>query len=97
MDDISWTLYLERWWLLGTYVILVFINKGHLMAFASVTKHAAVYYDQPGDRIDLILVVSYVIGIPFCLVCPYTVAVKGLKFSILLGGILTCIGRIIVY
>jgi hypothetical protein len=42
----SFRVYPERWWLLLTVVLLNLANYSHWVAFASVAKNAAKYYDQ---------------------------------------------------
>jgi hypothetical protein len=69
------------------------VNRGHCIAFASVTNKSAKYYDQPGDRIDLIVIVSYAVGVPCFIICAYVVEAWGLKLSLKFGAILTGIGR----
>ena len=95
MEDISTPMvYRDRWWMLSTVLLLNFANLSHWVAFASVTKNAAKYYDQTGDRIDLITIVSYALGIPCCILSAYAVETWGLKLSLKFGGIMTGIGTI---
>ena len=86
--------YTDRWWMLSTVLLLNFANYSHWVAFASVTKNSAKYYDQTGDRIDLITIVSYALGIPCCILSAYAVETWGLKISLKFGGIMTGIGKI---
>ena len=87
------TLYFDRWWILVTVLLLDVVNRGHCTAFAAVTKKAAKYYDQTGDKIDLIVVLSYAFSIPAYIFGAYVVETRGLKFSLRFGGLLTGIGR----
>ena len=87
-------LYPQRWWVLCAVAILQFANYGHWVAFGSVTKSIAKYYDQPGDDIDLIILVSYVVSIPLCLIAAFVVETFGLRFCINLGGALTGLGNL---
>ena len=58
----------------------------------------AQYYNQPGERMDLIPTVSYGLGVPFCMIATYVVERFGLKVGLHIGGILTGIGELyIVY
>ena len=75
-----------------TILIVDIVNRGHCIAFASVTNKSAKYYDQPGDKIDLIVIVSYAVGVPCFIVCAYVVEASGLKLSLRFGSILTGIG-----
>ena len=85
--------YTDRWWMLSTVLLLNFANYSHWVAFASVTKNSAKYYDQTGDRIDLITIVSYALGIPCCILSAYAVETWGLKISLKFGGIMTGLGK----
>jgi hypothetical protein len=79
--------------MLITILIVDVVNRGHCIAFASVTSQTAKYYDQPGDKIDLIVIISYAVGVPCYLVCAYVVEAWGLKISLRCGAILTAAGR----
>ena len=85
-------LYSDRWWMLVTVLLLNFANYSHWVAFAAVTKNSAKYYDQTGDKIDLITIVSYALGIPCCILAAYAVETFGLNISLKFGGIMTGIG-----
>ena len=84
--------YFDRWWVLSTVILLNITNYGHWIAFASVTKNVSKYYDQAGNRVDLITTVSFAMGIPFCIISTFAIETWGLKFGLKLGGILTGIG-----
>ena len=45
-QNIIFKVYPERWWLLLTVVLLNLANYSHWVAFPSVAKNAAKYYDQ---------------------------------------------------
>ena len=83
--------------MLATVLLLNFANYSHWVAFASVTKNSAKYYDQTGDKIDLITIVSYALGIPCCIISAYAVETFGLKSSLKFGGIMTGIGKLTFY
>lgn len=86
-------LYSRRWWYLLAVILLNFANYGHWVAFASVTKMSAKYYDQQGDKVDLITLLSYIVGIPFCVFATYAIETYGLKLGMRIGAILTLIGK----
>ena len=86
-------LYKERWWILSSVCLIQFANFGHWIAFGSVTKVTAVYYDQPGDRMDLVVLCSYVIYIPTLLIAAVWVNRFGIKKTLHLSGFLTAIGN----
>ena len=72
-----------------------FINRGHFSAFAAVTKKSAEYYDQPGDKIDVIVIVSYAIGFPGALLCACLGESMGVKFCLRFSAGLTVLGMVI--
>ena len=86
-------LYFDRWWLLICILILDLVNRGHCIAFVAVTNKAAEYYDQTGDTIDLIVIVSSAIVFPFYFICAYVVEAWGLKTCLRFGATLTAMGR----
>ena len=87
--------YPQRWWLLTTVIILNLANYSHWVAFPSVTKMVAKYYDQSGETMDLIPTLSYGLGIPCCLLATYVVDRFGLKVGLHIGGNLTGIGKLV--
>ncbi len=90
---IEYKSYPTRWWLLLTVVLLNLANYSHWVAFPSVTKITAVYYDQSGDTMDLIPTVSYGLGVPCCLIATYIVERFGLRTGLQIGGSLTGLGE----
>ena len=82
--------------MLITVFIINFANASHYIAFASVTKTAAKYYDQTGDRIDLIII-AHAFQFPWFILSAYVVETWGLKVSLRLAGLLTAIGKLHVY
>lgn len=95
--DGVYEVYPQRWWLLATVVLLNLANYSHWVAFPSVAKNAAKYYDQTGERMDLIPTVSYGLGIPCCLLATYVVERLGLKTGLHIGGSLTGIGGLMCF
>lgn len=83
----------QRWWLLVTVILLNLANYSHWVAFPSVTKMAAKYYDQAGETMDLIPTISYGLGVPCCLLATYVVENIGLKVGLHIGGLLTGLGK----
>ena len=45
-SNVVFKVYPERWWLLLTVVLLNLENYSHWVAFPSIAKNAAKYYDQ---------------------------------------------------
>ncbi len=68
-------------------------NYSHWVAFPSVTKVAARYYDQPGEAMDRIPTLSYGLGVPCCVLATYVVERFGLRAGLHVGGSLTGIGE----
>ncbi len=91
-EDTEYVSYPQRWWLLVTVLLLNLANYSHWVAFPSVTKVAARYYDQPGEAMDLIPTLSYGLGVPCCVLATYVVDRFGLRAGIHVGGGLTGIG-----
>ena len=54
---------------------------------------ASKYYNQSGDKMDLIPTLSYGLGVPCCLLATYVVERHGLKNGLQIGGFLTGIGK----
>ncbi len=90
---VQYQVYPQRWWILGTVVLLNLANYSHWVAFPSIAKNAAKHYDQPGEKMDLIPTVSYGLGVPCCLLATYVVERFGLRIGLHIGGVLTGIGK----
>eukprot|EP00090_Calanus_glacialis_P012651 TRINITY_DN21256_c0_g1_i4.p1 TRINITY_DN21256_c0_g1~~TRINITY_DN21256_c0_g1_i4.p1 ORF type:complete len:512 (-),score=133.86 TRINITY_DN21256_c0_g1_i4:86-1621(-) len=88
----KYQVYSSRWILLLAVTLLNLANYSHWVAFASVAKQAAGYYQVSGPEVDLIPMISYGLCIPFCLLAVYVVERKGLRFGLLVGACLTAIG-----
>jgi len=94
-QKIEYKVYDERWWILGTVVLLNFANYAHWIAFPAVAKKAAAYYDVTGEELDLIPTVSYAAGVPTCLIATYIIESRGLKTGVKIGAYLTGIGGLL--
>ena len=66
-DKLVFKVYPERWWLLATVVLLNLANYSHWVAFPSVAKNAAKYYDQVKHFSNLLLNLIFILN--FVLVC----------------------------
>ena len=86
-------LYPERWWVLASLSLIQFASFGHLVAFGTVTKVTAVYYDQPGDKMDLVVLGPYVINFPTLLILMVTFNKIGLRITLILSAFLTALGE----
>jgi len=92
---IEYKVYDERWWILGTVVLLNFANYAHWIAFPAVAKKAAAYYEVSGEELDLIPTISYAAGVPTCLIATYIIESRGLKTGVKIGAYLTGIGGLL--
>ena len=92
----SHQLYLGRWWILICVFLLRFAKSGHLFSFAAVSNKCATYYNQTGDRIDLILSVSYMVGAAFWILNAYTIDAWGIKRTLWCSGLMIFLGSIII-
>jgi len=88
----EYKLYPSRWILLISVTLLNLANYSHWVAFASVAKQGAEYYQVTGPEVDLIPMISYGLCVPFCLVAVYIVERQGLRFGLMLGSWLTAVG-----
>ena len=90
---VQYRVYPERWWILVAVFLLNISNYAHWVAFPSVNKTAAKYYDQAGDKMDWIPTLSYGLGVPCGILATYVVERFGFKHAIQIGGSLTGIGE----
>jgi len=91
----GYTVYKERWWIMGTVLLLNLANFAHWIAFPAIAKKAAAYYDVSGEELDLIPTVSYAAGVPTCLIATYLIESKGLKSGVRIGAYLTGFGGLL--
>ena len=85
-------LYPQRWWIVATVALINFINYGHWNSIAAITKTAALYYDQPGDKIDLLVIIPHAVTIPLCLVAGMLFNKFGLRFGLISSAVMTGLG-----
>ena len=84
--------YPERWWILIIVLLLNLANASHLVAFPSVARLAAKYYEQTDEMMELIPKISFGLGIPSYLLAIFVVERFGLRIGLHVGGYLTAIG-----
>lgn len=94
-EEGQYKVYPERWWMMGTVILLNLANYAHWIAFPAVAKKAAAYYNVTGEELDMIPTVSYAAGVPTCLVATYIVEQKGLKVGLKIGAYLTGFGGLL--
>ena len=90
--EVIYKTYPDRWLVLASVSIIQFANFGHWIAFGAVTKVTAVFYDQPGDRIDLIVLCSYAMFMPTLLVSSVMLFGMRLRKTLFLTAFLTSTG-----
>ena len=88
----EYRVYRSRWLLLVSVTLLNLANYSHWVAFASVAKVGAEYYEVTGPEVDLIPMISYGLCVPFCLLAVYLVERRGLRLGLVLGSWLTAVG-----
>jgi len=93
----QYRVYPERWVILVAVFLLNVANYAHWVAYPSVNKVAAEYYDQAGDVMDWIPTLSYGLGVPCGILATYVVERYGLKHGIQIGGSLTGIGGLMCF
>ena len=85
--------YPQRWWLLMSVILLNTANDAHWVAFPSVAKQTAKYYDKTGEVMDYIPTVSFAVGLPAIFIATFVIEKFGLKVCLKTGGILSGFGR----
>ena len=93
-EGIFYKSYPDRWWVLASVSMIQFANFGHWIAFGAVTKVTAVFYDQLGDRIDLIVLCSYAMFMPTLLVSSVMLFGRRLRKTLFLTAFLTSTGQV---
>ena len=88
----KYQVYPERWWILACVTLVYGGNYCHWIAYPSVGKVAAKYYNQTGEVIDMIPTLSTGTGIPLALIATYLVDSRGIKTGIHTAAVLTAIG-----
>ena len=91
-EDEEVVLHSGRWWVLASLSVIQFASYGHLIAFGTVTKVTAIYYDQPGDKMDLVILGPIVIRFPTLFLLMATFNRVGLWKTLNLSAFLTAIG-----
>ena len=87
-------LYSDRWWILISMVLLNFASRSHVIGLASVTNKLAKFYDQTGERINMIFTIATFVTAVCWVIFAYAIEAMGLKKSIRLGGLMIFLGRI---
>ena len=88
-------LYSQRWWIVSAVSTTLFAIQGQRTAYCSVTKSTAKFYDQTGDNMDFIILLSVLFSIPFCLVALYVIDRFGLRIAVNSSSCLAGFGKIL--
>ena len=97
--QVEYKVYFRRWIVLICVVLLTIANNALWISFASVNSKAAEYFGKTSTEIDLLSTVSFIVGIPFCLISTWVVDRLGLRIAVLIstgftfaGGTLRMLG-----
>ena len=77
---VDYKAYGQRWVVLVCVVLLTIANNALWISFATVNSKAAEYFDKTSSEIDLLSTISFVVGIPFCLLSTWIVDRLGLRW-----------------
>jgi len=88
----GYTLYQRRWLVLLTVGALNLGNNALWISYSSIADTTAQYFKVSVDEVDLLGTISFIVGIPVCLVATYSVNALGLKTGVYAGSVLTLLG-----
>ncbi len=71
--------YPSRWGVLVAVALLTVANNTLWISYAAINTIAADYYHKDPGQIDMLTTVSFVIGIPLCLLSTWIVNKLGLR------------------
>ena len=75
----AYRVYPSRWGVLATVFMFGVSNNLIWITFSAVSTKAADYYGVQVDSIDLLSSISFLVGMPFCIICTYMVSKWGLR------------------
>uniref|UniRef100_H2Y906 Major facilitator superfamily (MFS) profile domain-containing protein n=1 Tax=Ciona savignyi TaxID=51511 RepID=H2Y906_CIOSA len=87
--------YKRRWYLLATLCVLNISNAMIWLTFGPVAYKASTFYNTSLDTINWLSVVFMITGIPCGICATWMIDTLGLRFSIILGAWLNCIGCVL--
>ncbi|XP_023348071.1 major facilitator superfamily domain-containing protein 7-b [Eurytemora carolleeae] len=88
----EYILYKRRWFILGSLAMLNLSNNALWISYSAVADVTAEYFKITADEVDLLGTISFMVGIPMCLVAAYITNTFGLKTGIYAGSVLTLLG-----
>ena len=91
-DKVVYKSYRKRWFVLLAVLTLNIANYSHWISYASVLSKAAEFYQVSHKDIQLILIISYSLGIPCACVATFILTKHGLRVGLLVGASLTLLG-----
>ena len=89
MEHDTYVTYKSRWWVLGTVALLTVSNNALWISFAAVTTATAEYFDVTTSKATWLTTISFLVGMPACLVSTYLIDRGGLKLSVWITSMLT--------
>ena len=90
-----YTTYPVRWMVLVTATLLSLASNALWISYSAVAEVATEYFDKTVNEIDLLASISFIVGIPMCLVSTYVVDAVGFRAGLLLSSLLTFFGGLI--
>lgn len=78
-----------------TATLLSLASNSLWISYSAVAEVSTEYFDKTVNEIDLLATISFIVGIPMCLVSTYVVDVVGFRAGILLSSLLTFFGGLI--
>ena len=78
--EYAYKVYGQRWVVLICVALLTIANNALWISFATVNSKAAKYFNKTSAEIDLLSTISFIVGIPFCLLSTWIVDRLGLRY-----------------
>ena len=78
-----------------TATLLSLSSNALWISYSAVADVSTEYFDKTVNEIDLLASISFIVGIPMCLVSSYVVDAVGLRAGMILSSVLTFFGGLI--
>merc|ERR1711892_446325 len=91
----EYRVYPVRGMVLFTATLLSLSSNALWISYSAVADVSTQYFDKTVNEIDLLATISFIVGIPMCLVSTYVVDVVGFRAGILLSSFLTFFGGLV--
>ena len=82
LEKAEYRSYKARWLVLIVVVLLTVANNILWISYAAVSSTASEYYQVDITKIDWLTIITFIIGIPFCLASTWIVDRLGLRLKI---------------